>query len=201
MSRLVDLTGQQYGNLTVIKRAENGANRKAQWVCRCVCGKVVTVRGEHLRSGATSSCGCSKNVKHGLSKTRLYTIWLGMIHRCCRPEDKSYSRYGARGITVCAAWKNDFLAFQSWALKNGYKDTLSIERMDNDGNYEPANCCWRDSKEQARNRESTILVEYLGKAISLKEFAAELHIPYSTVRRKYNEGEPIQSIIEYSRGR
>lgn len=196
--RAENLAGKQFGELLVVKRAENSKNRKAQWLCKCKCGAETIVRSDHLKSGATKSCGCDKNIKHGLSKTRLYYIWNGMRQRCNSPQHKDYPNYGAKGISVCEAWRNDFMAFRKWALSHGYADNLTIDRIDGNGNYEPSNCRWVSSQKQAINRRSTILIEYKGKEISLSDLASELNLPKTTVFRKYNNGETVEDIIAYA---
>lgn len=197
-NRAEDLTGKQFGDLLVLNRTENSTNRKAQWLCKCKCGAETIVRSDHLKSGATKSCGCDKNIKHGLSKTRLYYIWNGMRQRCNSPQHKDYPNYGAKGISVCEAWRNDFMAFREWALSNGYADNLTIDRIDGNGNYEPSNCRWVSSQKQAINRRSTILIEYKGKEISLSDLASELNLPKTTVFRKFNNGETVEDIISYA---
>lgn len=164
MRKLIDLTGQRFGRLLVIRRVECEKHGEAKWLCQCDCGNETAVFGYLLRSGKTSSCGCSKHDEtfrnkkkeqstvHGGCGTRLYRIWIGMKNRCYNPNAAKYKDYGGRGITICAEWKNDFPAFRDWALSHGYTDALSIDRIDVDGNYEPSNCRWATAKEQRHNR-------------------------------------------------
>ena len=151
---LIDLTGKTFGFWTVLEYAGN-----SRWKCKCRCGTVANVDGYCLRNGGTKSCGCYQKIANGNDKrthggtgTRLYRIFHKMKERCYRESNDNYRYYGGRGIPVCDEWLNDFQAFQEWALQNGYRDDLTIDRIDYNGNYEPANCRWITIQEQQKNR-------------------------------------------------
>ena len=200
--KLLDLTGERYGRLTVIKRAPN-KGRTTVWECRCDCGKVKNVRQPDLRAGRTKSCGCmrhdmlmQKNTIHGLSDTRICGIWRSMKDRCSNPNNKAYCNYGGRGIKVCDEWFNSLEKFYQWSMENGYAEDLSIDRIDNDGNYEPENCRWVDRKIQNRNKRSNHIIEYKGKEKPLCDWADEFGIGYSTILRRLDLGWTIEEALE-----
>lgn len=158
-----DMTGQRFGRWTVLERAGTG-KRTALWLCQCECGTRRVIQGGALRFGSTYSCGCRtrdnnkehpNNKTHGMTGSRLYRIWAGMKRRCYNANAVNYANYGGRGIEVCEEWKDSFETFHSWAVANGYNDTLTIDRINTDGNYEPLNCKWASYKEQANNRRNS----------------------------------------------
>lgn len=151
--------GAKYGSLVIIASAGLDKKKNTIWQCACDCGQTRVARGSELRRGVTTSCGCLRSkrqalaiTKHGYSRDPLNAVWRAMIARTTNPNVDSYQFYGARGISVCSEWANDFLTFRSWALENGYRAGLSIDRIDNDAGYAPSNCRWVSAKEQASNR-------------------------------------------------
>lgn len=195
-NKLENLIGQRFGRLTVqaLDKYEP-TSHSTRWVCRCDCGKEKNVLASCLKSGAVMSCGCySSEEKSKRSKThgfgnedRLYRIWSGMKSRCYSKYDRNYQRYGARGIEICQEWRIDFIAFRTWAISNGYKDDLSIDRIDNDGPYSPENCRWATRKAQNNNRRTNVYLTYKGETHTAAEWAEITGIKEATlVMRKRN---------------
>jgi hypothetical protein len=154
--RRIDLTGKNFGSWSVLEYSHTNPKGNVSWTCKCSCGVVATVSGTNLRFGKTTNCGCLKSSKtaeanktHGLSKTRVYKIWAGMIQRCTNPNRVAFKYYGERGISVCDRWK-DFLCFFE-DMGHPPSDKHSLERMDNDKSYEPSNCKWATAEVQSRN--------------------------------------------------
>lgn len=168
MGKFIDLTGQKFHRLTVLRRSTHNTNQgKPKWVCQCDCGRITEVGGYELKSGNTKSCGCwNKEVRqtvpkvHGYSKTRLYRVWCSMKDRCYNPKNKRYADYGGRGIKVCDEWLHDFISFRNWALANGYDETApfgqcTLDRANNNEGYFPFNCVWATIEQQNRNKRNT----------------------------------------------
>lgn len=204
-----DLSGQRIGRLTVLrlsdKEKESG---KIKWVCQCDCGNIVEVFSSNLTREHTKSCGClasekrSKRMKeknpgykYGKSNSRLYTIWNAMKKRCYLKSHIHYSSYGGRGIMVCEEWKKDFMNFYNWAMSNGYKDDLTIDRINPNGNYEPKNCRWITHKQQSNNKRNNHLVEYKGKKYTISQLAEEKNIKYDILLYRINKGWELEDAI------
>ena len=187
MGKFNDLTGQRFGMLTVIERAENKSGRTA-WKCKCDCGNISIALASNLVRGFTKSCGCNvykdKNKRHGKAKTRIYAIWKAMHFRCNNPNFAYFKDYGGRGIVVCDEW-NSFENFYEWAMAKGYTDKLTIDRINVNGNYEPSNCRWANYNTQARNRRNTIYIEHKGTKMSIADWCDLLDKPYKTIIARY----------------
>lgn len=208
MGKLIDLTGQRFGRLTVLERAWS---RKGQlfWRCKCDCGRICDVQGSSLRNGRTKSCGCLHDelahvrlaVRNYFKpdKTRrnkpLYRVWSNMRQRCNNPNNPEYHLYGERGITICAEWDNDYETFETWALENGYQIGLSIDRIDNDAEYSPTNCRWTDAKTQSNNQRKTILLTYNGKTQPLSYWADEFGISRNVLKCRIRAGWPVERAL------
>lgn len=159
--RAVDLMGQKFGSLTVLEKAGKTNTGQQKWKCICECGKIVSPTTAHLRDGHTISCGClglkhatEAKITHGKTGTPLYAVHQGMKNRCNNPKVKGFKYYGAKGVKVCDEWK-DFQTFYDWAMKHGYKEGLTIDRIDPGGDYCPENCEWVTRSENSRRRHLT----------------------------------------------
>lgn len=158
MKLIKNLTNQRFGRLIVVKKDQNTTNRQTTWLCRCDCGAEKRVQGSNLIHGQTKSCGCLRkeatklrSTIHGLCNTIEYEIWCGMIQRCYNPNSGGYDYYGRRGITICDRWRDNFINFLA-DMGARPSSKHSIDRIDNDGNYEPSNCKWATKKEQRLNQ-------------------------------------------------
>ena len=204
--RAENLVGKNFGRLTVVERSENGRTSGGRsivkYLCRCSCGNYVTVRANHLRSGNTKSCGClnkestaKRSPTHGLSHERLYNIWQSMKQRCYNSKTEFYMYYGGKGVCVCDEWMSNFESFYNWAIANGYSDSKSIDRIDVNGNYEPLNCRWATSAEQALNRTDNHILEFDKKALTLTEWERETGIHRYTIYSRLERGWSVERAL------
>lgn len=197
-SQFVDITGNRYGHMIVLGLDHIDKFNKSYWRCKCDCGNEFVRAKSRIRISPINACGkCAYTklekrytITHGDSPKkapyhRLYNIWVGMKKRCYQPTHNYYHRYGGRGITICDEWlgKNGYINFKEWALSHGYKDSLTIERKDYDGNYCPENCCWITMLEQHKNTSKVIKISCYGKIYTLHEFCKVFHISQLTVKK------------------
>lgn len=203
--RVKNLVGNQYGRLEVMCFIET-KDKKSFWKCKCSCGNTIIVRADSLKSGHTKSCGCyqsdlaksGKNKSHCLSNHPLYAVYHSMKARCYRKTCKDYPYYGGRGITICEEWLSDFNNFYKWAISNGYRKGLSIDRINMNGNYEPTNCRWETSKVQNRNTRQNRMIEINGMKKCLSEWCEFYNISRVTVKDRIKKGWSVIDAITLS---
>lgn len=198
----LDLTGQRFGRFTVVRPVEK-RNGLTMWLCRCDCGKEKEIRTTHLRNGRSKSCCCyaeetlrnrSDFYPKELRVKRLYRIWHNMTERCNNKNNAGFKNYGGRGITVCSEW-NNYETFARWALNNGYKDNLTIDRIDNDSGYSPNNCRWATMEDQVRNRRNNRYETINGTTKTVAEWAREYRVNAKTVTERLDRGLDIKSAL------
>ena len=202
MSNKLELQGKKFGRLTVIKEYGKDKNGKVLWECQCDCGNKTVSLGSNLVRGKSLSCGCLKNEltanrtkKHGMRNTKIYKKWQGMKRRCYEKEDTHYKYYGGRGINVCDEWLGErgFENFYNWSMRSGYRDSLSIERKDVNGNYCPENCCWIPLPDQSRNKTNT---KRISDSVIAVDVARENGTCLSTMYGRMRKGmTPEESVI------
>jgi hypothetical protein len=202
MGSYVDLTGHRYGRLVVLERNGHIGTATA-WKCRCDCGTEGTWRGNSLRTGLTTSCGCyhkerasEANITHGMTDSPEFNTWLHILQRCTNPNVERYDNYGGRGISVCSRWTDSFKAFyEDMGPRPGPE--YSIERDDVHGNYEPGNCRWATEFEQSRNRTTNRAVVYKGKEYIAKDLAIETNVSYFQLRYHLDQGRSGDEAVEF----
>ena len=193
MKKHKNIAGQKFGRLTAIKRNGKDNQDLTLWLCKCECGNKITTRLSNLTTGATKSCGCLQKdivtdmkTKHGLSVNdqgeapRLYSIWRNMKQRCNNPNASKYKNYGGKGISFCEEWEN-YKPFHDWAINNGYSDDLTLDRIDNNGDYCPENCRWVTYRQQNLNSSQNHLVTFKGETKTITEWSEILNIKRTTL--------------------
>ncbi|KKN98994.1 hypothetical protein LCGC14_0142390 [marine sediment metagenome] len=203
MSKLINLVGQKFGKLLVLRHLKKDKYGNHEWLCRCDCGQEKIIRGDYLKSGHTQSCGClqkkmtsMKNTIHGHNKngqsSKTYMIWAAIIQRCTNPSNGNYLYYGGRGITVCKRWRKfeNFLKDMGEAPKG-----LQIDRINNDKGYCKSNCRWATRKEQARNTRTNHLITCFGKTQCITAWAEEIGIHVNTIYWRLNHGWSIEKAL------
>lgn len=196
-----DLTGQRFERLLVIGQVDRQGHRYIRWLCKCDCGSTHATRTYGLTSGRTLSCGCLSRervkasfTKHGMNRTQPYGVWCSMKRRCYSPKYKHFDNYGGRGIKMCDAWKNSFQAFFD---DMGERPTPghSIDRIDNDGDYEPGNCRWATKSEQCSNTRANHFVVVGGHKMTLTQAAAAHNKSVMTVYKRLKRGLSIEEAL------
>lgn len=199
MGKFRDLTGERFGRLLVEGTGGYNKHHQLYWKCECECGNYKRVLGSLLRTGMTQSCGCLKkesiakvNYKHGMAKTPIFNIWWSMMQRCYDKNSHAYNRYGARGINISTKWQS----FEGFYADMGDKpEKMSLERIDNNGDYCKENVKWATSKEQANNRSTSKFIEHNGKTQTIAQWADEVGIKMATLWARVNRGMPFEKAI------
>ena len=195
----MNLIGQNFNRLTVLSESGRNKNGRIVWLCQCNCGSKINVNSLSLRTKNTQSCGCLRKerttklkLSHGKTKTSEYVAWKGLIRRCTKPKNTHYSEYGGRGIKVCDRWLKSFENFLE-DMKEKPSSFHSIDRIDNNGNYEPDNCRWATIKEQANNRQNSRYYNYDGEPQTLRQLFNKYSPPlsYRTFRARVENGWPM----------
>ena len=190
-----NLIGQRFGHLTVINYAGRNQFDHHLWLCKCDCGGEKVSTTSSLCAGRTVACGCyNPSRTHGMSKTKEYKIWTAMVQRCTTPKHQAYEYYGGRGIKVCDRWRHSFENFLSDMGKRPSPDH-SLDRIDNDGNYEPGNCRWATHREQTNNQRNNHVLAFNGESLTINQWAHRLGINDTTIHRRIELGWPIERIL------
>lgn len=204
-----DLTHKRFGQLVVLSQAGRNKYGHLVWLCQCDCGNRKIVDGQHLRHGNTRSCGCMESLNrknfgtrsirtHEASETPLYKAWMRMKVRCNNQNSDHWNDYGGRGISVCAEWNHSFEAFQKWALENGWRQDLTLDRIDVNGNYEPSNCRWITNAEQQCNKRNNRWYTFNGKTQLIPAWAKEFGVTDSMIRSRIQKGaNPVEVLRMY----
>lgn len=206
--KIVDHTGKKLGRLTVLGYAYT-ENKRKMWKCVCTCGNITYLPTSEITRGRTQSCGCYalevqkrprpyqckfKGTRLKDGRTRISSIWKGMMGRCYNKSYKGYKNYGGRNIQVCPEWHNP-LVFQEWAFANGYADDLTLDRIDNNGDYCPENCRWITMFEQSQNRRNCVYLEYQGKRQTLSSWARELNVSEQMLGSRLKADWPVEDLL------
>ena len=196
MPNFIDLTGQRFGRLVVLRRTGTSGYGQPKWACACECGQATEVFGNSLRSGKSKSCGCLQRdtaSTHGASSTAEFTIWQMMLQRCGNPKHRSFSRYGGRGITVCDRWSS----FEHFLADMGERPSPehTIDRIDNDAGYSPQNCRWATPVEQGGNRSNTVNLTLGDATMDVRQWAISLGMAQSTLKNRLKNGWSVERAL------
>jgi len=216
MPAFIDITGQKYGRLTAIKIVSTGSRKKkGKWLFRCDCGNEIVCAACGVKSGNTKSCGCLKREKshktgvrtiklihqnqitHNMTGKRIYRIYKNMKTRCYNPKTKCYPHYGGKGIKICNEWLNDPCTFINWALSHGYNDSLTIDRIDSDGDYCPENCRFITQAMQTQNTSRNRFIELNGVKKTVSQWAREYGISPDPIYELIGKGiSPVDAMLK-----
>lgn len=200
-----NIIGKKFGRLTVLKFHHNSGKPRYEnfFECKCECGNLKVCSMQNLISGNTQSCGCIKKeqtiqmfTKHGKRHTRLYRIWLNMKNRCNNKKSKCFYYYGGKGIKIYDEWLNDFMSFYNWSMSHGYRDDLTIDRIDNNKDYCPENCRWVTYLQQGRNTERNHLLTINGETRCICEWAEYVGICKDTIYNRMKKGLSGEDLIK-----
>lgn len=195
-----DIAGLRFGRLTVVARVGSDNNGNSRWLCSCDCGEQRNVLAQSLRNGATRSCGClnrelvaKRETRHGQTGTSTYRTWDAMLQRCTNPKHRKWPDYGGRGIQVCESWKKYEDFFSDMGAR---PDGMTIDRIDNDGDYTPENCRWATPTEQMNNRRNNRVFVINGERLTLSQACRKFQINKSTARNRLSRGMDIEAAME-----
>lgn len=196
--------GTRYGKLTVIREVGLDKNSHRLFECSCDCGSVKNYLLINLsnKTCPTRSCGCARNEHEGVKarcREKLYRTYKNMKARCSNPNHPNYHNYGGRGIAVCDDWNSSYASFRTWALSNGYSEGLTLDRINNNGNYEPSNCRWVDMKVQSNNMRKNVRITYHGETHTASEWSDILDIPVGRIRHRFNRNFPLELVFSKER--
>lgn len=211
MSKHNDLTGNKYNRWFVESYIGTNKHREAMYHCICECGNEGNICGRDLVSGKSKSCGCYKSdvikeawrsgymkptkLRHGMAHSRIYKIWTSMKSRCSNPNLSEYKYYGGCGICVCDEWLNNFESFYDWSLMNGYDDSLTIDRIDVNGNYSPDNCRWVPMSVQANNKRTTRYLTFNGITRPIREWRSEFGFGRGVIEGRLSKGWSVEDAL------
>lgn len=205
MAKRENLIDRTFSKLVVVNRAEDTARGRPQWRCLCECGNFTIVSSDNLRNGNIKSCGCWRKERlsqerktHGMSKTAIYSIWAGIRKRCLDKKHPQFHRYGGRGIGICLRWRYSFENFLA-DMGERPSEHHSVERENNDGDYEPNNCKWATPKEQASNRRNNRKFLFQGEFLTVAEIARRIGIGRDTLTYRLNNGYTLEDAARVGR--
>lgn len=202
-SKYLNLRGSKFNFLTAIERAPgNSEAGNVTYLWECDCGKFITASASDVVRGHTQSCGCFQKERasqakttHGKSQAKIYSVWSSMKGRCNNPQPQDAAHYRDRGIRVCDEWQDNFETFYNWAVSHGYREGLSIDRIDNDGNYCPKNCRWATNYVQQNNKSTNVTLCYDGETKTLSQWAEEMGISRRTLYRRLKSRGGVELVI------